>query len=167
MIKMNYLLVMPRFVDKVGEWYQMPVGMLYISATMKKEGFKVYTLNLNNEYGLVEDILRAFILENNIDVVLTGGISPHFNIIKKILILSKRCKPEIRTIVGGGLITSAPEPAMKALEFADYGVIGEGEWTSCELCRALERNTDVSNIAGLIFNRDGGGGGYVRTVLRP
>lgn len=32
---MNYLLVMPRFVDTVGEWYQFPLGIPYVSSSMK------------------------------------------------------------------------------------------------------------------------------------
>ena len=32
MSQMNYLLIMPRFVDKIGEWYHFPLGGYYGTA---------------------------------------------------------------------------------------------------------------------------------------
>lgn len=39
---MNYLLVMPRFVDTVGAWYHFPLGIPYVSSCMKAAGLNVY-----------------------------------------------------------------------------------------------------------------------------
>ena len=45
----------------------------------------------------------------------------------------KSIAPNVITIVGGGMMTSDPIPAMTALHgVADYGVIGEGEITVAE-----------------------------------
>lgn len=52
---LNYLLVMPRFVDKVGEWYQFPLGIPYVSSCMKTAGLRVYTVNMNHEEGNVAE----------------------------------------------------------------------------------------------------------------
>lgn len=68
MLKMNYLLIMPRFVDKVGEWYHFPLGIPYVSSSLKKEAFQLYTLNLNNEEGTIDDILKQYIMENDINL---------------------------------------------------------------------------------------------------
>ena len=148
---MNYLIVIPRFVDKVGEWYFFPLGIPYVSASMKANGLKPVTLNLNNEHGLVEDILRKFICDNNIDVVLTGGLSVQYNSIKEVIHFSKTINPQIITIVGGGIITSRPEVGMESLGEVDYGIIGEGEITTCELCRAINEKTNVVNVKGIIY----------------
>ncbi len=40
---------------------------------------------------------------------------------------------------------------MEALEYVDYGVIGEGEATVCELASALENGTDISTVDGLVY----------------
>ena len=45
---MKYLIVMPRFVDTIGEWYHFPLGIPYISACLKKENLEVFTINLNS-----------------------------------------------------------------------------------------------------------------------
>lgn len=67
------------------------------------------------------------------------------------------------TIVGGGLVTAEPDVAMRALKYADYGVIGEGEITVCELADALEHGASPDGVDGLIFKRDGQ---YVITAPR-
>jgi hypothetical protein len=46
---------------------------------------------------------------------------------------------------------------------ADYGVIGEGEITVCELCRVLEQGGDLAQVNGIIFR---GGQGFVTTRAR-
>lgn len=153
MSNLNYLIVMPRFVDKIGEWYNFPLGIPYVSSSLKKSGFNVYTLNLNNMEGTISDVLRKDIREKDIDVVMTGGLSFQYNAIKSIIHIAKNIKPNLITIVGGGIITSAPEAAMEALEFVDYGVIGEGEITSCELCCALEADDAKDKIDGIIYKQ--------------
>lgn len=163
MYKMNQLLVMPRFVDKVGKWYHFPLGLPYVSASLKKSGFNIFTINLNNEEGSVEEVLRREISEHNIQIVETGGLSFQYSAIKDIVDIVKHINPKIVTVVGGGIITGSPETAMEALEHADYGVIGEGEITNSELSRAIEENEDVSKVAGIIYYKDGE---YIRTPQR-
>jgi len=161
---MKHLLVVPRIVNKVGEWYQFPLGIAYISAVLKKEGFDVYTLNLNNEEGLVEEILRDQIKELSIDIISTGGVTGQYGAIREVLEFAKKIKPEIISIAGGGLISSAPEDAMSALEYADFGVIGEGEIIICKLCAALEQSLEINKIPGIVYFHDDE---YVQTIGKP
>ncbi len=151
---MNHLLVVPRIVSRIGEWYQFPLGIAYISAVLKKAGFKVYTLNLNNEEGIVKEILQEKINTYSIDTISTGGVTGQYGAVREVVECAKQIKPGIISIVGGGLISSAPEHAMEAVEYADFGVIGEGENIICELCKALEEKTDPTIIPGIVFQRD-------------
>ena len=50
---LNYLLVMLRFVDKADEWYQLPLGIPYVSSCMKATELRVYTVNMNHEEGML------------------------------------------------------------------------------------------------------------------
>jgi radical SAM superfamily enzyme YgiQ (UPF0313 family) len=154
MQKINFLLVMPRLTQNIGDGYIFPLGIPYISSSMKKAGFNVFTVNLNHQEGDVFDIIKKIIEENNIHVVATGGISPQYHLVKSVIESAKKVNNNIITIVGGGIITTEPETAMEALKFADFGVIGEGEITMCELARALENNGNFSEIEGIIF-KDG------------
>jgi radical SAM superfamily enzyme YgiQ (UPF0313 family) len=163
MKKLNYLLVMPRLVQKIGDGYSFPLGIAYISSSMKKAGYKVITLNLNHRDGEVSDIIKREIQENEIDVVATGGLSFQYSTLRSIIEAAKQADSKIITIVGGGIISGDPETAMEALEDVDYGIIGEGEITICELCEALENSKEVSGVSGLIYRC---GNGYKMTRPR-
>lgn len=151
MKKLNHLLIIPRFVDRIGEWYIFPLGIAYISSCLKKEGFNVFTLNLNSEEGSIYDILKREIEKNDIDIVATGGLSFQYNAINIIVETAKKIKKNLITIVGGGIITSAPEASMQALKYVDYGVIGEGEITICELSHAIEETNGIDKVRGIIY----------------
>ena len=142
---------MPQIVNKLGEWYHFPVGIAYISSKLRQEGFNVTALNLNNIDGSTHDILKQKIDDKNINVVLTGGLTGQYGTIYDILYNAKQINSSIITIVGGGIITSDSKNAMKALKWADYGVIGEGELISCDLCFALENNENIKGIPGIIY----------------
>jgi anaerobic magnesium-protoporphyrin IX monomethyl ester cyclase len=159
----TYLLIMPRLVQKVGDGYSFPLGIAYVSAALKRAGHSVVTLNLNHHEGAIADILAREINEKAIDVVATGGLSFQYATIRSIVESAKRAKAGITTIVGGGIITSDPEAAMEALEFADIGVIGEGEITACELCSVLESSGELAAVDGLIYRTHEG---LVRTKAR-
>ncbi len=162
--KLNFLLVMPRLVQNIGDGYSFPLGIAYVSAALKKAGFNVTALNLNHRDGEVEDILRHEIQSRAIDVVATGGLSFQYSTVRKVIESSKRANPKVLTIVGGGIITSDPEPAMTALEFADFGVVGEGEITAVELAQALEAGGGLEAVNGLIYR--GPDGAWRATAAR-
>ena len=152
---MNYLLVMPRFVDTIGEWYHFPLGIPYVSSSMKQSGLRVFTLNMNSREGVTREIIAEEIRAHSIDVVLTGGLSFQYPAIREILQAAKEVDPRIVTVAGGGIITSAPAAGMEALEFADYGIVGEGEETTPALCHALECGEDVMAVEGIVYRDDG------------
>jgi len=154
---------MPRFVQNLGDGYSFPLGITYISSSMKKAGYNVITLNLNHRDGKVFDIIKRKIEDKKIDVVAIGGLSFQYSTIRFAVEAAKQVNNKIITIVGGGIITADPESAMEALEYADYGVIGEGEVTINELCQALERDEEVSKINGIIYKNDNC---YIKTEPR-
>ncbi|MFH0855138.1 MAG: radical SAM protein [Candidatus Omnitrophota bacterium] len=162
-VKLNFLLVMPRLVQSIGDGYVFPLGVAYVSSSMKKAGFRVFTLNLNHRQGEVFEIIQKAVKEHGIDVVATGGLSPQYHLVKSVIESAKKADSRIVTIVGGGIISSDPETAIEALEFADFGVIGEGEATMCELASCLEAKGDFSKVDGLIYKE---GQGYKKTNSR-
>lgn len=148
--KLNYLLVVPRYRQDDYAYF-FPIGLAMVSSALKASGRNVQVLNLNykeNHLGL----LRDAIAKNNIDVVLSGGLSFQYDILKEIFDTAKMTKPEIITIAGGGIISAEPDVAMQALETADYGVIGEGEITVNELAYALENDNDIAGLQGIVNN---------------
>lgn len=154
---------MPRLVQSIGDGYVFPLGIAYVSSSMKKAGFNVVTLNLNHCEGNVFEIIKSTIEEHNIHVVATGGLSPQFHLVRNVIESAKRANCNIVTVVGGGIISAEPETAMEALGCADYGVIGEGEVTMCELCHSLENGGDFPRVDGIIFKN---GPDYIKTNRR-
>jgi anaerobic magnesium-protoporphyrin IX monomethyl ester cyclase len=151
---MNYLITIPRF-SKKDEFYPFPFGLAYISSYLKSKGFKVFCLNLCRfeETESTMDILRNEIVKNNINAVLTGGMSGHWDLVDDVLNKTKRIDPRIVTIVGGPIVTSDPELAMENMPI-DYGIVGEGEITSEELCHCLDTGQAPENVDGLMFKYD-------------
>jgi radical SAM superfamily enzyme YgiQ (UPF0313 family) len=149
---MNYLLVMPKKLSTGANTTSIifPVGIAYVSASMKRAGYRVFTANLDFPEGDTYSVLHELLLANNIDVVCTGGLSLDCHKIKDVIDTARKINPRVITVVGGGIISSDPETAMRVLD-ADIGVIGEGEHTMCELANALDNGEAYGNVAGLIY----------------
>lgn len=153
---MKYCIVMPKLTQIDSQSYSFPIGIAYVSSSLKHSGRDVTAYNLNYKTGSLQDNIAKLIRENDIDVLATGGLTAQYWQLKEIFDAAKEIKENIITLAGGGIISSAPIPAMEALETADYGMIGEGEITICELAEALEGKRDIHSVDGLIFKENGG-----------
>jgi len=147
----NYLIVMPRYTSDVNTGYIFPLGIAYVSASLKHAGHNIFTLNTNHYEESIYSLMKKCIEKHSINVVMTGGLSPHYNMIDIIAKTAKKIDDNIIVVIGGGIITSNPKISMKALVYADIGVIGEGEVTSIELCDALKSRENLLDVDGLII----------------
>ncbi len=153
---LNVLYVIPRYKTYcMANHYVMPLGILYVSAYVKRaEVANVYTLNLNHIEGEEYEILDAYINNHHIDVIGVGGLSGEYIDVARMIEYAKGIKPNIMVVVGGGIMTADPETTMVAIPKADFGIIGEGELTMTELLVALTNKDSIEQVDGLIF-RDG------------
>lgn len=152
---MRFLLVVPRYIDRARTSYNFPFGMAYVSAALKRAGQEVHCLNLNHEEGVPAVVVAAKVRSLNPDVLATGGISPHFARVQDILAAGKAAKPGLRTLAGGGLVTSLPIPVAEMLDL-DIGALGEAEETVVDLAQALDRGDDPAGVAGLVVRKADG-----------
>lgn len=162
---MKYLIVMPKG-SSTGETTHsiiFPLGIAYVSASLKQAGHQVFTANLEYYEGDTPSVLRTLLLSNQIDVLCTGGLSRDCYKIKEVFEAARLINPQIITVVGGGIVSAAPEPTMRVLE-ADIGVIGEGEITMCELASVLDNGLPYSKVDGLIYKNEDGS--FVQTPPR-
>lgn len=152
--KLNYLLIMGDPCDLFKAFdNKFNLGITYISAIMKRNNFNISTYNLYlGNMGEIEDIIR----NKKIDVILLSGLITNVEGLNKMISTAKTINKDIISIVGGGLITSAPIISMKALKIADFGVLNEGEYTIVELCSALENNTPINRIKGIVYKNEEG-----------
>ncbi|MEK6893422.1 MAG: radical SAM protein, partial [Nanoarchaeota archaeon] len=135
--------------------YIFPLGITYISAVLKKEGYNVDCLNMNHKIGTPEEIINEQLNKKNYDFVGTGSITTAYQVMKKIIDTLKIHRSRPKVILGGLIITSEPETIFKLLE-PDYAVIGEGEETVIELLEAIKQKRDLKKIKGIEFRDDKG-----------
>lgn len=146
---MRYLLVIQPM-----KIFYFPLGIPYINGAMRHAGFDVDAINLQFESGDPISALKRRIVERKIDVIMCGGLTTQYHSIKQIFKAAREANPEIITVGGGGGFSSEPV-LFSEMTDADYAVIGEGEITNCELADALDHGKDVSNIAGLVYRKNG------------
>lgn len=154
--KLGILIVVPRIVARAGDWYQPPLGLGYVSAILKECGFSVFNLNLNESDDTIETQIQKGLTNNSIDVVMTGGVTGQYSSIFDVVYTVKKNSPEIINVVGGGIVTSAPLEAMEALEFADLGVIGEGELIIAKLSQMIATDGDLKAVPGIVYRDENG-----------
>lgn len=156
MRRLNILLAIPKYMIYGGKNYVMPLGILYVSAFLKRANVaNVHTVNLNHTSKPERDALKEYIDACNIDVFATGGLSGEFSDLNRIINFAKEIKPDICTVIGGGIVTADPQTTIQAFDHADYGIIGEGEHTMVELTQALSEGKIPVNVDGLVFYMDG------------
>ncbi len=167
---MKLLLVVPRMVATSYGFTNFPIGMAYISASLKKAGYSVDVLDLNNYYSpifnisILQMLLKRKIDEVKPDIVCTGGLSSHYDVLKAIMDVTKAVNTSIITVIGGGCISSEPELTMQNIQSLDFGVIGEGDETIVELVDKIKTGTtDYNSVDGIIYR---GIGQLVKTNSR-
>ena len=146
---MRILIIVPKFVN-YGRHYDFPLGLAYVSASLKKAGFEVFCLNLNHCKDSTENEVARIVKLLRPNILLTGGLSVHYQIIKHIIDSAKIVIPDLKIMLGGGIISSEPILMLKGLN-GDFGVIGEGEDTAVKLIRAIDDNLDLSTINGICY----------------
>lgn len=138
MNEFNILLVSPRWTKSENEGQPFPLALPSISSPMKLIGLNVFTLNLDLYNEKIEPILASYIKKHNISAVGTTGFCKDYLIVDGILSAVKSINKDIITIVGGPILSGDPVTTMEVLDNVDFGVIGEGEVTVCELSLYLE-----------------------------
>lgn len=162
----NILLVVPRMIQRDGEAYILPIGLAYISAVLKANGFNVFCLNLNQiNYVEMFDELKKSITENEINIVGCGGFSCHCRGIKDVFDMTKKIDENIIILAGGAIITTEPIIMSQYLD-CHFGIVGEGEESTVELLKSIGNdNVDHTQILGLVC-REQDTGNYIFTGAR-
>lgn len=159
---MKILLINPL----VREWAKpnvFPLGLGYIVALLLKEGHKVEVLDINaNRFSKeeVEDRIKSA----DFDAAGISGIITTYRYVKWLAQILKKHHPGKPVIVGGSVGSSIPR-IMLEKNPVDIVCIGEGEETSVDLIRTLEKKGDLAKVKG-IWYKDGLGA-IRQTEKRP
>lgn len=151
------LIIVIRYIP-IGEraYYEFPLGLAYVSACLKRAGYDVDVLNLNHYDGSQFDLIRDKMTRNKYRYVLTGGLSAHYQQIKRVVDGVRRCDPDTAVIIGGGVMSATPELMYRHIQ-PDYMVMGEGEITIVELIDELNNGgKNLESINGIGYRSSSG-----------
>jgi radical SAM superfamily enzyme YgiQ (UPF0313 family) len=128
-------------------------GMAYINAALRNHGCRVECFCEFGEPDAVLARLKSRVTESKTDVLLCGGLTTQYRVIKSMFCAAREANPGIITVGGGGGFSSEPI-LFSEMCGVDYAIIGEGEISVCELADALSAGADVSGIRGLVYKTD-------------
>jgi anaerobic magnesium-protoporphyrin IX monomethyl ester cyclase len=147
----------------------LPIGLMYIAAVLKKAGYSVEILDAfmgvgsvfqeNGEtvtVGLPFEQIKQSIQQRNPDIVgIAGPFTCQIGNALEVSRLAKQVNPKILTVVGGPHVTLVPKEFIEEATSVDIAVMGEGEYAMREVVEAFEGKREFSEILGIAY-REGG-----------
>ncbi len=124
-----------------------PLGLGYLAAVLKRNGFEVEIFDLNVE----NSTLTEFLSIERPEVV---GISCVVANAQQAFQISKRIEtllPQCFIVLGGPYPSMMGEQLLNRHREVDATVVGEGEFTVIELFRRIQNEQDLDGINGLIY----------------
>lgn len=139
-----------------------PLNLMYIAAYLLKNGHDVKILDLYAEQLSDSKIIKQ-IKDFNPSLVGFATYTANFEVTAKLAALVKKNFPGVKIAAGGIHASYLPDACLKTGAI-DFVVAGEGEETFLELAGCVEKNGDISGVAGLAYRL---AGETVRTRPRP
>jgi radical SAM superfamily enzyme YgiQ (UPF0313 family) len=139
-------------------WFDEPdfvrTSLAFLAGYLRaNDSHEIYCLDAKFERLDFEQTLNR-IIEIKPDVV---GLTAFTNEIKPCAYIAGKIKsvlPKAITIIGGAHFTALPAVTLKEFPSFDIGVYGEGEITFLELCRAINLNSDLSEVKGVCYREN-------------
>jgi anaerobic magnesium-protoporphyrin IX monomethyl ester cyclase len=127
----------PALVPGVKPKYGMqPLGVLYIGALLKREGFEVAVLDGEIEGLSVRETAQR-ILDTKPDVVGFSLMTPQLMTALATSALLKQSRPNLTIVLGGAHVDSTKGDAFEIADCFDFAIHGEGEYPMVEVCRNI------------------------------
>jgi anaerobic magnesium-protoporphyrin IX monomethyl ester cyclase len=131
-----------------------PLGMLYIATYLRENGIDVSILDEAAQgYSLKGTV--NWVKHENPDIL---GFSTCSSSGRKAALIAEKVKhenPDIVTVFGNFFATFNAERILKKYPCVDVIVRGEGEHTSLELAKCLEKDGDLKKVLGINFRNNG------------
>ncbi len=151
---MNVLLVCPAYKFETLTTTEEPLGALYIGASMKQAGYHADFVDLTFE----KDLKRLLASARRADCVAFSSTTQLFPTARTLLASILEVNPSVKTVIGGPHATAFAEDALSSF---DVAVVGEGEATTPDLLRCLDRGESLTEVPGIAFKQNG------RVVINP
>ena len=150
---MRVLLINPFY--PISETPSPPLGLAYLAAALQAAGVEVRVLDLV-VFPYSEAALAQVLEKFRPDVVGLTAVTMNVDRALAVAADVKRLAPGIVTVMGGPHVTFSAGPTLDACQALDAVVLGEGEQTLVDLCRAVERGDSFDSVNGLAYRRGQG-----------
>jgi anaerobic magnesium-protoporphyrin IX monomethyl ester cyclase len=124
-----------------------PLGLAYVAAVLEAAGYDVKIIDAI-ALNLIADDIRQIITREAPDIV---GVTSMISNVRGALEAARLAKESGAITVMGGPLLSLYAKQTLSYDFIDYGIIGEGEYPMLELVKALQHNTPLNSITGLVY----------------
>jgi len=131
-----------------------PMGLLYISASLKRAGYHdIRLLHLDLDLPSDEE-LSALLTSYAPDIVGISAITAEAVSLHRVAAAARKVLPKALVVAGGAHPTGYPEDCLKDPN-VDAVIRNEGEQTFLELVKAKELGISYADLAGLSLREDG------------
>ena len=127
----------------------IPYGLAVVAAVLRTHGFVVEIYDVNALRPRSDQIIAA-LGQNEWDLIGLSGLITTYGFQKWLIDELKIMNPDALVISGGGIATCSSEILFEHTN-VDIAVVGEGEQTMLELCRVVERDVALRQVAGIWF----------------
>ncbi|MDY7000765.1 MAG: radical SAM protein [Thermodesulfobacteriota bacterium] len=156
---MKILLIYPYWLEArvhTEDVVNAPIGVYYIGAVLKEEGYDVEILNWHDMNGMARKI-REILEDKKPDVIGFSILQANRFGGLEIARIAKELNPDVKIVFGGVSATFLWKHFLKNFPEVDFVVLGEGEYTFLNLVRCIEKGEyeRLKDIGGLAFREDG------------
>ena len=133
-----------------------PLGLEYISAYVKKEGYSVRLFDPNFQRVSMEDIAISVARETPL-LVGISFMTPSYYYASELCETIKKHSPDTPIVLGGAHPSSLVKETLQDIPNADFIIFGEGEETTLELLEWISRkgaSNQLSEIRGLAWRNE-------------
>jgi len=136
----------------------VPIGLYYIGALLKENGFETDLLNLADIKGSPVDVFKAFVADEKPDIIGFSVTNPNRWNAMECAAAAKKIMPGVTIVFGGPAPTFLSDHLFDTCPEIDFIVTGEGEFTFLELVKTLgkENRAGCDQVNGLIFKKTTG-----------
>ena len=132
-----------------------PLGLAYLAGILRREKAEVRILDLLMvRYS--PELLRSELREFQPHVVGATCSTVNFKAASRILRLCKNFDSGMVTLIGGPHASFVAADLIGEAPWIDAVVMGEGDQTVVDLVKTLSDGSDMSQVAGIAFRRNGG-----------
>jgi len=130
-----------------------PIGLSYVATALKQAGYDFDIIDIE-AHRYSDEELEELLGKRSYDVIAFGTLVSGYKYAKEVAAIARRTNPHATITAGNSVASSIPEHLLAHTE-VDIVVKGEGDITIVNVMRALERETSLVDVKGIVFEDDG------------